>query len=211
MVSQIKVIVTDDKKLFREAIRDALQEFHINVIAEAENGRELLNLLQNMKPDVILLDIEMQVMDGNETLDHVMKQYPYINVIILSYHDDQHLMENYISRGAKAYFVKDRAVGKVEKLVEAIEQVSKGRTYINFERQNIQLTFSPIQKDIISYYGEGLKQKDIAKELGITTDAVEKQKKKIMKMLGIENSHNFLIDIVARGLRFLGPKLNRKQ
>lgn len=103
----IKVAIADDHALFRTGVRTALSNRKdIELIAEAENGVQLLDMLKNMEPDVILLDIKMPVMDGITTLLEIRKLYPDVKVIILSMHDEYSMVAKLMEIGANSYLTK---------------------------------------------------------------------------------------------------------
>ncbi|HMH33341.1 MAG TPA: response regulator transcription factor [Puia sp.] len=104
----IKVIIADDHVLFRSGVRAALSvKKDVELIAEADNGAQLLNLLKHMEPDVILLDIQMPIMDGIATLPEIRKLYPGIKVIILSMHNDHSMISKLMEIGANSYLTKN--------------------------------------------------------------------------------------------------------
>src|SRR6516225_3261254 len=104
----IKVIIADDHVLFRSDVRAALSiKKDVELIAEADNGMQLLNLLKHMEPDVILLDIQMPIMDGIATLPEIRKLYPHVKVIILSMHNDHSMISKLMEIGANSYLTKN--------------------------------------------------------------------------------------------------------
>ncbi|MBC7861689.1 MAG: response regulator transcription factor, partial [Bacteroidia bacterium] len=120
--SRIKLILAEDQELVRKALISLLKENpNIEVIGEAENGKKLLELLKQVEPDIVLLDIEMPVMNGQEALDVISKRFPAIKVIILSMYEEMALMSDFITKGARAYLPKGCSI---ERLFEAIETVN---------------------------------------------------------------------------------------
>jgi DNA-binding NarL/FixJ family response regulator len=104
----IKVAIADDHALFRAGVKTALSvRKDIEMIAEADNGMQLLNLLKHVEPDVILLDIQMPLMDGISTLPEIRKLYPEIKVIILSMHNDHSMISKLMEVGANSYLTKN--------------------------------------------------------------------------------------------------------
>ena len=104
----IKVAIADDHALFRAGVKTALSvRKDIEMIAEADNGMQLLNLLKHIEPDVILLDIQMPLMDGITTLPEIRKLYPEIKVIILSMHNDHSMISKLMEVGANSYLTKN--------------------------------------------------------------------------------------------------------
>src|SRR3984893_5383149 len=104
----IKVAIADDHALFRAGVKTALLgKKDVELIAEADNGMQLLNLLKHFEPDVILLDIQMPIMDGIATLPEIRKNYPGIKVIMLSMHNDHSMISKLMEIGANSYLTKN--------------------------------------------------------------------------------------------------------
>ncbi len=104
----IKVAIADDHALFRAGVKTALSaKKDVELIAEADNGMQLLNLLKHIEPDVILLDIQMPIMDGISTLPEIRKINPHVKVIILSMHNDHSMISKLMEIGANSYLTKN--------------------------------------------------------------------------------------------------------
>jgi DNA-binding NarL/FixJ family response regulator len=105
--SKIKVVICDDHTLFREGLKASLTPYDdLEIIGEAGDGAQLIQLLKHMNPDVILLDINMPVMDGIETLPRIKKEYPDKKVIIVSMHNNVSMISKMIALGANSYLTK---------------------------------------------------------------------------------------------------------
>lgn len=104
----IKVAIADDHALFRAGVKTALAvKKDVELIAEADNGMQLINLLKHIEPDVILLDIQMPIMDGIQTLPEIKKLRPDAKVIILSMHNDHSMISKLMEIGANSYLTKN--------------------------------------------------------------------------------------------------------
>ncbi|MBA2744996.1 MAG: response regulator transcription factor [Flavisolibacter sp.] len=104
----IKVAIADDHALFRTGVKTSLSSRKdIHMIAEAENGMQLMNLLKHIQPDVVLLDIHMPIMDGYTTLPEIKKLYPQIKVIMLSMNNDPSIITKMMEIGANSYLTKE--------------------------------------------------------------------------------------------------------
>jgi DNA-binding NarL/FixJ family response regulator len=104
----IKVAIADDHTLFRTGVKTSLSSRKdIQMVAEAENGMQLLNLLKHIHPDVVLLDIQMPIMDGLSTLPEIKKLYPEVKVIMLSMHNDHSMITRMMEIGANSYLTKE--------------------------------------------------------------------------------------------------------
>lgn len=125
----IRVIIADDHVLYRAGVKTALSsKKDIKVIAEADNGSHLLNLLKGIQPDVILLDIQMPIMDGIATLPEIKKLYPRIKIIMLTMMDDQSMITKLMELGANSYLTK---TSDSEIIYEAIKTCHEHEFYFN--------------------------------------------------------------------------------
>ena len=115
--------------LFRAGVKTALSvKKDVELIAEADNGMQLLNLLKHMEPDVILLDIQMPIMDGIATLPEIRKMYPQVKVIILSMHNDHSMISKLMEIGANSYLTKNT---DSENIYNAIKTCYEQEFYFN--------------------------------------------------------------------------------
>jgi DNA-binding NarL/FixJ family response regulator len=129
MNNPIKVIIADDHVLFRAGVKSALSMHKdIKMIAEADNGMQLLTILKHIQPDVILLDIQMPIMDGITTLPEIKKLYPDIRVIMLTMHNDHSMISKLMELGANAYLTKN---SDSEVIHEAVKTVFEQEFFFN--------------------------------------------------------------------------------
>ena len=142
----IKVMLVDDQNLVREGIKSLLNlAGHIAIVGEAGDGEEALTKMDELKPDVILMDIRMPKLDGIETLKRMQSSNIAIPVIILTTFDDHELVLNGIRAGARGFLLKDVSL---ESLVEAIDTVAKGETLIQpAVTERVIKGFTELQKD----------------------------------------------------------------
>lgn len=143
----INVMIVDDHVLYRAGVKTALSsKKDIKIIAEADNGAHLLNMLKGIQPDVILLDIQMPVMDGIAALPEVKKLYPGIKVIMLTLLDDQSVITKLMELGANSYLVK---TSDAEVIYEAIKTCHQQEFFFN-SLTNKALLNNLRQKNVIS-------------------------------------------------------------
>lgn len=153
----INVMIVDDHVLYRAGVRTALSsKKDIKVIAEADNGVHLLNMLKGIQPDVILLDIQMPIMDGITALPEIKKLYPQIKVIMLTLLDDQSVITRLMELGANSYLVK---TSDAEVIYEAIKTCHQQEYYFN-SLTNKALLNNLRQKNVVSPFK--LQQDDAA-------------------------------------------------
>ncbi len=128
-IEPIKVLITDDHVLYRAGVKTALSaKKDVKVIAEADNGMHLLNMLKMIQPDVILLDIQMPVMDGIGALPEIKKNWPQIKVIMLTMMDDHSMITKLMELGANSYLSK---TSDSEIIYEAIKTCYEQEYYFN--------------------------------------------------------------------------------
>lgn len=136
----IRLLLADDHTLVRGGIRALLNSIEgIEVIAEASDGREALELIETHQPDIVLMDIAMSGMNGLEATMRVQRDHPEVKVIVLSMHTNEEYVLQALQAGAAGYLLKDAGIAELEIAVEA---VSRGETYLS----------PPISKQVISNY-----------------------------------------------------------
>jgi DNA-binding NarL/FixJ family response regulator len=180
MNEPIKVAIADDHVLFRAGVKSALSVHKdIKMIAEADNGMQLLTVLKHVQPDVILLDIQMPIMDGINTLPEIKKLYPEIKVIMLTMHNDHSMISKLMELGANSYLTKN---SDSEIIYQAVKTVHEQEYYFN------QLT----NKALI----DGLRVKRQA-EASLPVDAKLSDKEiTILRMICEEKSTKEIADLV---------------
>jgi DNA-binding NarL/FixJ family response regulator len=120
-MSKIKIIIADDQRVYRDGLKVVISDDdHLEVIAEADNGEDLMNILQAMTPDIILMDLHMPIMNGMEATKQVREKYPGIKILVVTMYGDDifsnHLMEN----GANGYLLKN---AEPEEIIRSIYSV----------------------------------------------------------------------------------------
>lgn len=180
-MKKIELIIAEDHLLYRETVVSALNKFNIFSIREAGNGVQLLNELEIVVPDIILLDLEMPVMDGNAALKLIKEQYPSVKTIIFSQYDSPTIIQNYLDKGAHSYLSKlqlsDINVLK-EELIKISSQSNDGPFLINTPDNKL---YTRRELEIIPLICHGKTTKEIAMELSIGKKAVEKHRNNLYK------------------------------
>ncbi len=121
MKKKIKIIIADDHKIFRKGLNTALSTIEgLEIIDEAENGFQLMELIKKNEPDVILLDVQMPEMDGIEALKIIKNDYPEIKVIVLTMYDDDAYILNLMEQGANAYLIKNTDADEIRIAINAV-------------------------------------------------------------------------------------------
>lgn len=116
----VKIIIADDSILMRRNLKSILKQLGYNVIAEATNGQEAVELYKRLKPDVMTMDISMPVMDGIEAVNQIVQLYPDANIIMISALNQKEMVFKAIERGAKYYIIKPFKIDMVSKALEQV-------------------------------------------------------------------------------------------
>lgn len=203
----IKVLLVDDHPLFREGLKYRLNlDEEIEVIAEAENGKQALELIKQNSFDIILMDINMPEMDGMYVLELIKEQNLDCKVMMLSMHDNKEYILGAMRHGADGYILKD--VPGSELLV-AIKKVISGKHYFSSEVTEIlSKELSGEQRGIVTrreqlvlrLISHGLNNKRIAQELNVSVRTVETHKRNIKQKLGIDSTLGLMRYAIDYGL-----------
>jgi DNA-binding NarL/FixJ family response regulator len=209
MQGKIKIILVDDHKMFREGLRFLLSKIKTTeVIAEAEDGVQLLKLLQEMTPDLVLMDINMPKMNGIEATEIALSKNPAIKVIALSMNGDENYYYKMIQAGARGFVLKQAGSEELEKAIESVmngkdffspellkniilNMGGSKKTQIKNEISNIDLTER--ERETLQLFCTGSSIKEIADKLFISPRTVEGHKARIMEKMGATNSSNLII------------------
>lgn len=199
-MSPIRILLADDHTLIRAGIIALLRDLKgIEVVAEASDGREAIDLINRNDPDVVLTDIVMPRMTGLELTARVVKDYPRLKVIILSMHSDEEYVCQAFLAGAKGYLLKSSCTFELER---AIRSVVEGETYLSpaISKQVIDDYVSrtmgrarppgpltPRQLQVLRGIAAGKTTKAIARTLGISPKTVETHRSSLMDRLSIRD------------------------
>ena len=201
MSDKIKVIIVDDHKLVTDCIGLFLKGASpIEVIGVCHSGKEILEMLKKVKPNVMLLDISMPEMTGIEVAAAVKKRYPEVNILILSMHADYVNISDAIDAGADGYVLKDVSS---EELVLAIKTVSAGKNYFqstisdeivkNYASKKQKNSGSLLQLtrrelEVLQLFAEGFNNNEIADKLFLSVRTIESHKNHILQKTNLKNS-----------------------
>jgi two-component system response regulator DegU len=187
MDERVKLILAEDQKLMRKSLISLLKEFpKVEVVGEAGNGKELLDLLKHVQADLLLLDLEMPIMNGIQALEIINIRYPQIKVVILSMHHEAMLVCDLLTRGAKGYLPKDCDVNTLITTIMAIhkdgyyhtEAISKALLTGLIKEKSInphfdELALSEREIEILKELCLGKTNKEVALLLNITARTVD--------------------------------------
>ncbi|MCI4668138.1 MAG: response regulator transcription factor [Bacteroidia bacterium] len=206
----INVLIADDQPIYRDGLRFSLDgQEDIHIAGEVGNGQQVLDFLQKESPDILLLDINMPVMDGLETLKHLQENHSEVRVIMLTIYDESKLIMRLLEEGVDGYILKE---SDSREILEAIRTVSKGGTYYGFEvmkkvagmlkgkfgarpKSNLTTREVEIVKLIVQEYSA----KEIADKLFISGETVHTHRKNIREKLGVRNSAGIVREAIRQG------------
>jgi DNA-binding NarL/FixJ family response regulator len=199
----VRVLLADDHTLVRAGIRRLIEsQPDIEVVAEARDGYEALELAALKRPEVALIDLEMPGKGGLEVAAELHERFPEIAVVIMSMHDDPVYVRAALDRGALGFIVKEAAPAELE---IALRAAAAGQTFLSPKVSARMLApatqkkadtgidaLSPRQHEILTLLGEGKATKEIAAALDISVKTVETHRARMMEVLGVRRSGELL-------------------
>lgn len=212
----VNIILADDHTLFREGLLTILNaELEFRVVAQADNGRDVVKLLRKHEVDVIIMDIAMPELNGIEATRQIMHDYPEAKVIALSMHSDSHFVTGMLKAGAKGYLLKDCAGAE---LIKAIREVLLDRFYISEEISTTVLKdyvgklsddqeevseLSGREIEVLQLIAEGKPTQEIAETLFISVKTVEAHRAKIKTKLKLNSIPELTKYAIRKGITSL--------
>jgi len=194
------VLIADDHRLLTEGVKSLLQRGGFNVIGEANDGRRAVELTQELKPDVVVMDIGMPELNGIEATKQICQRLPRAKVIMMSMHCESHFILNALKAGACGYVLKDAAF---DELLHALNAVMMGQSYLSpaVARVVVDATVGRLAKkssvrggnisgrerEVLQLLAEGKSTKEIAAILYVSVKTIETHRKKIMDRLNVHS------------------------
>jgi len=211
-MDKIKILVVDDHAMMRDGIRALVSLYDdIEILGEASEGKEAIEKVQELAPDVVLMDIAMPGMDGLEATRRIRKKNPAVKVIIITQHDNREYILSCIKAGA-AGFVPKRALGS--ELLAAIRAVSKGDSFLYPSAASALIKdylqqakgedpydhLTDREREILKLIAEGRTSREIAEVLFISLKTVQGHRTKIMEKLDIHKQSELIKYALRKGL-----------
>ena len=213
----IKILIADDHPLIAEGIKNTFDnQENYQVVAVVNNGKEVLNFIEQNLVDVVLLDINMPIMDGIECAKEIISKYKNIKIAMLSMHEESSIIKNLISIGVKGYMLKTIPS---DELLLAIKNIYNGKEYFNSDVTKALIsdddssTFnqfskkSPLldlltsrEKEIIKYISQGLTNNQIGEKLFISHRTVDSHRTNIMRKIDVHNVASLIRFAFQNGL-----------
>lgn len=213
----IKVLLVDDHAIIREGLRSLLEKQpEMEVIADTDDGRKALDLVRELLPDIIIMDITMPGLNGIEATRRITAEFPAVKVIALSIHSKRRYVVDMLSAGAAGYILKECLF---DELVQAIRAVAAGGRYLSpritdvvvsdYVKRLSATADSPFEalsireREVLQLVAEGKSTKQIALELHVSTKTIEANRRQIMEKLNIHSVAELTKYAVREGLTTL--------
>lgn len=214
-MKRIRILIVDDHAVVRAGIHLLLDsQSDLEVVGEAQNGREGLVQAQKLKPDVVLMDIAMPEMGGVEATQAIKKTCPEAQVLALTMHEDLAFFFRILQAGASGYVIKGADPGE---LLDAIRAVAQNKAYLSpvltrklFDNYLLRLEvgeendsygkLTNRERDVLKLVGEGYISREIAERLFISINTVERHRTNIMDKLGMHNKAELIKLAIRKGL-----------
>ena len=212
-MKKIKIILADDHGIVRAGIRHLLEsQPDIDVVAEAEDGHQAVQLAESENADIVIMDIAMPHLNGIEAAAQVRRRRPETAVIILSVHDDEEYLSRALAAGVRGYLLKDSAQREV---VQAVQAVASGKAFFSPAiahklaedysrqlqgkvRQDSYDSLTDREKEILQLVAEGKTTKEIAALLNVSPYTVETHRTHIMHKLSLRNTAELVLYAVRK-------------
>jgi two-component system response regulator NreC len=214
-MNKIRVLLADDHTILREGIRALLSaQPDIEVVGEAANGREAVAKAHDLKPDVVLMDIAMPLLNGLEATRQIKKEHPRINVLVLTMYDSQEYVAQILRAGASGYVIKEAAA---DDLVSAIHAVHGGGAFLypsvtkmlvddylqRVEAEGDEKPYEQLtdrEREVLQLIAEGYTNKEIAELLCLSVKTVQTHRAHIMEKLNLHDKGELIKYAIRRGI-----------
>jgi two-component system response regulator NreC len=214
-MKKLRILLADDHIVMRTGLRALLErQPNLEVVGESENGRETVALAVSLRPDVVVMDVGMPVLNGIEATQMIVTQCPTIAVVILSMHADESYVMRALKAGARGYLLKDSGAAD---LIGAIQAVSQNKSffspkvsrilaedYIRVLKQKGAVDSYDLltsrEREILQLLAEGKANKEVATDLNISPYTVETHRSHIMEKLNLHNPAELILYAVRKGI-----------
>jgi DNA-binding NarL/FixJ family response regulator len=201
------VVIADDHTLFRNGLKLILEDIeNIEVIADVANGKELIEVTPVLKPDLIIMDINMPQVNGIEASRMLLQEFPDLKILVVSMYSDEQYYNSVIENGVKGFILKD---ADNSELRLAVNTILNGKTYFSQElllklirnhQTNSQISISSREREILSLLYQGLSSAEIAEKLFLSERTVENHRANLLDKTGCRNSLSLIIYALKNNL-----------
>ena len=214
-MKSIRVLLADDHRMIRAGLRLVVeQEPGLSVVGEVDDGRQAVESVNSLKPDVVVMDIGMPNLNGIEAARQIGAMRPETAIIMLSMHADEGYVLRALKAGARAYLLKDSATSD---LIQAIRAVVEGKSFFSpavskvllqdymrkLRRSGVEDSYdllSPREREVLQLVAEGKSNKDVANLLNLSVFTVETHRARIMQKLNLKGVPELILYAVRKGI-----------
>ena len=214
-MKKLRILLADDHIVMRTGLRALLErQPNLEVVGESENGRETVALAASLRPDVVVMDVGMPVLNGIEATQTIVTQCPTTAVVVLSMHADESYVMRSLKAGARGYLLKDSAAAD---LIGAIQAISQGKSFFSpkvsrilaedyvrvLKQKGAVDTYDLLtsrEREILQLLAEGKTNKEVATALNISLYTAETHRSHILQKLNLHNSAELVLYAVRKGI-----------
>jgi DNA-binding NarL/FixJ family response regulator len=214
-MKKIKITIADDYKIFRDGLKVSLsQDENFEIIGEADNGEDLIASIEINKPDVIIMDLKMPIMDGMEATQIIRKKYSDIKILVVSMYDDDKFIIHLMEIGANGYLLKNADPAEIIKAIHSVYEngyyfndivnkallkklVLKGNIKPSFN-QNVELTERELE--VLKMVCEEKTATEIGKEIFLSPRSVEGIRQRLIEKIGVRNTAGLVMFAYKSGI-----------
>jgi two-component system, NarL family, response regulator NreC len=214
-MKKLRILLADDHTVMRTGLRVLLErQLNLEIVGEAENGRDTIQLAASLRPDVVVMDVGMPVLNGIEATKTIVTEDPNIAVVILSMHADESYVMRALKAGARGYLLKDSAPADLLGAIQAVTQnksffspkVSRilAEDYVRVLKQKGAVDSYDLltsrEREILQLLAEGKANKEVAAALSISPYTVETHRSHILEKLNLHNPAELILYAVRKGI-----------
>jgi NarL family two-component system response regulator LiaR len=218
MDEKIRIILADDHVMLRQGTVALLQrEEDIEVVGQADNGRQAVDLAQRLRPDIVVMDVRMPELSGVEATRQIRERFPAVQVLVLTAHDDEQYIFSLLEAGASGYLLKNAPISD---LVQAIRQVHAGKSPLSpsiarkivvrmsndeepsqeaKQKSESQDSLTPRELEVLQLLAQGLSNRAIAESLSISDRTVHAHLSNIFAKMGVSSRLEAVLSAIQRG------------
>lgn len=218
----IRVLIADDHGIVREGLHSLIgKQSDMEIVGEADDGRKAVELVHQLEPDVVVMDISMPNLNGVDATSQIVREHPKVKVIALSMHSSSMFVADMIKAGASGYILKDCLF---DELAAAIRTVNKGGVHLSKDVLGLVVgdymnrltgmgglpleSLTEREREVLQLIGEGKNTKQIAMTLHVSTKAIEANRRKIMEKLNSQSIADLVRWAILGGLTSLDLNIN---
>lgn len=195
-----KIIIADDHTLFRQGLKLILEDINdIDVIADVANGKQLMDITRELKPDLIIMDINMPLVNGIEASRNLLQEFPDLRILVVSMYGDEQYYNSVIENGVKGFILKD---AENTELRTAVNAILNGKTYFSQElllklirgrKNSNQIQLTQRERQILELICQGLNSTEIGAKLFLSERTVDNHRANLLDKTGCRNSLSLVL------------------